>query len=46
VLGPGEHVKTVEPEGLKASAMNDRQRAMLVDLISEWAGIVHDSAAA
>ena len=26
--------------------MNDRQRAMLLDLISEWAGIVHESAAA
>ena len=26
--------------------MNEQQRAMLLDLISEWAGIVHDSAAA
>jgi len=26
--------------------MNDRQRAMLLDLISEWADIVHESAAA
>ena len=31
--------------GLKLSAMNDRQRTMLLDLISEWAGIVHDGAA-
>jgi hypothetical protein len=46
VLGPGQDGKTIQPEGLKASAMNDRQRAMLLDLISEWTGIVHDSAAA
>src|SRR5215470_8263757 len=38
--------KTIQPEGLKASAMNERQRAMLVDVISEWATIVHESAAA
>ena len=46
VLGPGQDGKTIQPEGLKASAMNDQQRAMLLDLISEWAGIVHESAAA
>ena len=46
VLGPGQDGKTIQPEGLKASAMNERQRAMLLDLISEWAGIVHESAAA
>src|SRR5438270_7806029 len=33
VLGPGQDGKTIEPEGLKASAMNERQRAMLVELI-------------
>ena len=46
VLGPGQDGKTIEPEGLKASAMNERQRAMLLDVISEWAGIIHESAAA
>jgi hypothetical protein len=46
VLGPGQDGKTIQPEGLKASAMSDRQRAMLLDLISEWAGIIHESAAA
>lgn len=45
VLGPGQDGKTIQPEGLKASAMNAQQRAMLLDLISEWAGIVHDSSA-
>jgi len=45
VLGPGQDGKTIQPEGLKASAMNDGQRALLVDIIAEWAGIVHESAA-
>lgn len=45
VLGPGQDGKTIQPEGLKASAMNDKQRAALLDVMSEWAGIVHESAA-
>ena len=35
VLGPGKDGETIQPEGLKASGMNDKQRAMLFDLISE-----------
>jgi Protein of unknown function (DUF3500) len=46
VLGPGQDGKTIQPEGLKASSMNEKERAMLLDVISEWAGIVHESAAA
>ena len=46
VLGPGQDGKTIQPEGLKASAMNEKQRAMLLNLISEWTGIIHESAAA
>jgi len=46
VLGPGEDGKTIEPEGLKATEMNERQRAMMLDVISEWAGIINESAAA
>jgi hypothetical protein len=46
VLGPGNDGKTIAPEGLKAGAMTGRQRALLVDLIGEWANIIHDSAAA
>ena len=46
VLGPGNDGKTIQPEGLKASAMNEKQRAMLLDVIGEWANIVHESAAA
>ena len=46
VLGPGKDGKTIQPEGLKVSEMNDRQQAMLLEVVSEWAGIVHDRAAA
>jgi hypothetical protein len=46
VLGPGEDGKKIAPEGLKVSAMNDKQRAMLLDLIAEWTGIMNESAAA
>jgi hypothetical protein len=46
VLGPGQDGKKIQPEGLKASLMNERQRAMLLDVIAEWSGIIHESAAA
>jgi Protein of unknown function (DUF3500) len=46
VLGPGQDGKTIQPEGLKASAMSDKQRVMLLDVIAEWTGIIHESAAA
>jgi len=45
VLGPGQDGKTIVPEGLKASAMTEPQRAMLLDLIGEWVDIIHESAA-
>ncbi|MGA8028256.1 MAG: DUF3500 domain-containing protein [Bryobacteraceae bacterium] len=43
VLGPGHPGETIQPEGLKAAAMNQKQREMLLDLISEWAGIINDA---
>lgn len=46
VLGPGHDGQTILPEGLKVSAMNETQRAMLLDLISQWAGIVNERHAA
>jgi len=46
VLGPGQDGKTIVPEGLKASAMTEKQRAMLLEVIAAWAGIVHESEAA
>jgi hypothetical protein len=45
VLGPGQDGKTIQPEGIKCSAMNASQQAMLVDLVSEWADIIHEQAA-
>jgi hypothetical protein len=46
VLGPGQDGKTIQPEGLKCSAMNASQQAMLLDLAGEWAGIVNEPSAA
>jgi Protein of unknown function (DUF3500) len=46
VLGVGHDGETIEPEGLKASAMNEQQRTKLLDVISEWAGIINDTYAA
>ena len=46
VLGPGQDGKTIQPEGLKGSAMSASQQAMLLDLAGEWAGIVNEPAAA
>jgi hypothetical protein len=46
VLGPGQDGKTIQPEGLKASAMNANQQAMMLDLVSEWADIVNEQSAA
>jgi hypothetical protein len=46
VLGPGHAGDAFQPEGLRATAMNERQRTMLLDVISEWAGIVNDAYAA
>jgi hypothetical protein len=43
VFGPGHAGETIQPEGLKASAMNEKQRTMLLDVISEWAGIINDA---
>ena len=45
VLGPGHEGKTIQPEGLKCSAMNASQQAMLLDLVNEWAGIINEPAA-
>ena len=46
VLGPGLDDKKIAPEGLKASALDARQQAMLLDLIAEWAGIMNEGSSA
>jgi Protein of unknown function (DUF3500) len=43
VLGPGHEGEKIVPEGLKASALDEKQRAKLLDVIAEWAGIVNDA---
>lgn len=45
VLGPGHDGETIQPEGLKATAFNDAQRKLLLELVAEWSGIIHDAAA-
>jgi len=46
VLGPGQDGRTIQPEGLRASALDASQQAMLMDLVREWAGIANDAFAA
>jgi hypothetical protein len=46
VLGPGQDGKIIQPEGLQATQMTPKQRAMLLDVISEWAAIVDEVSAA
>jgi hypothetical protein len=43
VLGPGHDGEVIVPEGLKGSAMTAKQKEMLTDLISQWAGIINDA---
>lgn len=43
-LGPGKDGVTLLPEGLKASDMTESQRAILIDLISQYVSIIHDEA--
>jgi hypothetical protein len=45
VLGPGQDGKTIQPEGIKASALNATQQDALLDLAHEWVGILNDDAA-
>jgi hypothetical protein len=44
VLGPGRDGRTIQPEGIKGSALAEKQREMLLDLASEWTGIMHEAA--
>ena len=42
VLGPGRDGQMIQPEGIKASALTEKQRELLLDLVGEWTGIMHD----
>lgn len=46
VLGPGHDGETIVPEGIRGAALDARQKAMLLDLIGEWAGIIDEAQAA
>ncbi len=46
ILGPGHDGEAVPPAGVKGSALTQQQQAALLDLISEWAGIINDVYAA
>ncbi len=46
VLGPGRDGRTIEPEGIRASALAAAQQQALLDLVREWAGIINDAFAA
>jgi len=46
VLGPGHDGQTIQPVGLRASALSASQQTMLMDLVREWTGIAHDAFAA
>jgi hypothetical protein len=43
VLGPTQDGRTIQPEGVRASALTPKQQDMLLDLAREWAGIVTDA---
>jgi Protein of unknown function (DUF3500) len=45
VLGAGEDVRVLEPEGLPASEMSADQRALLLDVVRQWAVIANEGAA-
>jgi hypothetical protein len=43
VLGPGKDGQTIQPEGIRASALTAAQQTMLLDIVREWAGIMNDA---
>ena len=43
VLGPTQDGRTVQPEGIRASALSASQQTLLWDLAKEWAGIMTDA---
>jgi hypothetical protein len=43
VLGPGHDGRTIQPEGIRASALSAPQQTMLVEIVREWVGIQHDA---
>ncbi|WP_234800768.1 DUF3500 domain-containing protein [Luteitalea pratensis] len=46
VLGPGQDGRTIQPEGIRATALSATQQSMVIDIAREWAGIANDAYAA
>jgi hypothetical protein len=46
ILGPGQDGKKIRPQGIKGSALTDRQRSILLELIAAWVNILPNEAAA
>lgn len=45
VLGPGRDGEAIQPEGINGSDLTEKQRGMLLDLASEWTGMMTEAAA-
>jgi hypothetical protein len=43
VLGPGADGRTIQPEGIRVSALSPANQTLLWDIVHEWAGIVNDA---
>jgi hypothetical protein len=43
VLGPGQDGRTIQPEGIRATALSAQQQTLLLDIVREWVGIQHDA---
>jgi hypothetical protein len=43
VLGPGQEGRTIQPEGIRASALSASQQTILLDIVREWTGIMNDA---
>ena len=43
VLGPGQDGRTIQPEGIRGSALSASQQTMLWELVREWTGIMNDA---
>jgi hypothetical protein len=41
VLGPGQDGRTIQPEGIRASALSSAQQTMLLEIVREWSGIMN-----
>lgn len=46
VQGPGHDGETLVPEGIRGDALNATQKQALMDIITEWAGIINEAYAA